>query len=119
MLRDQIQEFQKNGPALIAAGMMIVLTAILYPGVPIASAVLLIGYGALLTLFARPSRQELFGLMSLTVYASLGCLAVAAQTHAATGGLGYVLMADHLLATALLALLIKTVLQRLSFSSTQ
>ncbi len=117
MLRDQLQEFSKNGPALIAAGMMVVLTAILWPGVPIASAVMLIGYGAMLTVFARSGRQELLGLMSLAVYASLGCLAVAAQTHAATGHLGYVLMADHLLATAMLALLIKTALQRLRFCS--
>jgi len=98
--------------------MMVVLTAILWPGVPIAAAVMLIGYGAMLTLFARPGRQEGLALISLAIYTSLGCLAVAAQTHAAAGDLGTLLLADHLLATALLALLIRAALQRLSFFST-
>jgi len=119
--RAQLQEFSKSGPALIAAGMLVVLTALLWPGVPIASAIMSIGYGAMLTVFARPSRQDLLGLVSLAVYASLGCLAVAAQTHTGingpTGQVGYLHLTDHLLAMAMLALLIRMVLQRLSFFS--
>jgi len=118
----QFQDLSKNGPALIVVGMTIVLAALCWPGVPIAAAIMLIGYGALLTAFTRPGRQELLALISLAVYTSLGCLAVAAQTHAAingpTGRVELFHLADHLLATALLALQIKTVLQRLRFFAT-
>jgi len=121
MPSSHLDRLQPRGPALIAAGMAVVLTALLWPGVPIAAAVLLIGYGALLTVFARPGRQELLGLVNLAVYASLGCLAVAAQTHAGINGpmgrVGNLQLADHLVATVLLALLIKTTWQRLRFFS--
>ena len=119
MPSSHLDRLQPRGPALIAAGMAVVLAALLWPSVPIASAVMLIGYGALLTVFARPGQQELLGLVNLAVYALLGCLAVAAQTHAGINGtldrVSNLQLADHLVATVLLALLIRTTLQRLRF----
>lgn len=120
--RDLIHEFVNNGPAMIVAGLVVVFAALAWPGVPIAAAIMLIGYGAMVSVLARPARQELLGVLSLTVYASLGCLAVAAQTHAAvngpTGRFGVFILADHLAAALLLALLVRMVLRRSRFFST-
>ncbi len=96
-----LSDSQQRGPLLIAAGLAIVLGAQIWPGLPIASAIMLIGCGATTTVQAR---SELLHLMSLATYAMLGCLVVAAQTHAANR-VGGLLVADHLTAAALLVLL--------------
>ncbi len=119
--RDLMHEFVNNGPAMIVAGLAVVFAAMAWPGIPIAAAIMLIGYGAMVAVLARPVRQELLGVLSLAVYASLGCLAVAAQTHAAvngsTGRVGVFVLADHFAAATLLALLVRMVLRRSSFFS--
>jgi hypothetical protein len=69
------------------------------------------------TVFARSGRQELLGLLNLAVYISLGCLAVAAQTHAALAGptnqVGNLVLLDHGVAAALLTLMVRTAIRRL------
>jgi len=119
-IQELIRDIPKNGPTLIVTGMAVVLLAMLWPGVPIAAAVMLIGSGAMATIFARPGRQELLGLIGLAVYASLGCLAVAAQTHDGLNGpaerVGSMVLIDHALAAVLLALMIRATIRRLKHS---
>ena len=116
-LHNRFLEQPNTGPRLIVAGMSVVLLAMLWPGLPIAAAVMLIGCGAMNTLFSRPGRQELLGMLSLAVYASLGCLAVAAQTHAAinspAASVSVLLQIDHAAATVLLAIMIRATIRRL------
>ncbi|MCA9230483.1 MAG: hypothetical protein KDA57_07520 [Planctomycetales bacterium] len=115
--RRQMLNSFKNGPALIAAGLVVVFAALVWPGVPIAGAILLVGCGATLTLGTRRARQEWLLLANLAVYASLGCLAVAAQTQGAlngpTGQVSGLLLCDHLLALLLFAVLLRWVVRQL------
>ena len=111
-----LKNASQRGPALIAAGLSILLAAHVWPGVPIVSAIMLVGCGATVTVLARSQRQDVSGSLSLAVYAALGCFASAAQTHAAlmgpAGRLGAVQLLDLLLAVALLALLVRIVVRR-------
>ena len=111
-----IKRIDLEGPSPVKI-IDVVLLAMLWPGVPIAAAVMLIGCGAMNTLFSRPGRQELLGMLSLAVYASLGCLAVAAQTHAAINSpaarVSVLLQIDHAAATVLLAIMIRATIRRL------
>jgi hypothetical protein len=104
---------QSRGPLLICAGLAIVLLAQVWPAVPIAAAIVLIGWGATLSLCARSNCGAL-SVMSLFVYASLGCYTIAAQVHAAAngpqGGVGALLVVDHLLAVALFVTLARYVM---------
>ena len=109
---------KQAGPSLIGLGLSVVLAAHVWSSVPIAAAIMLIGYGATVSSLGRIGNQELLGLLNLTVYATLGCLTVAAQTHTAlngsTGRVGFLLAVDHVLAVALLAVLVRTVVRNVS-----
>lgn len=99
------RESEKRGAALIGAGLIIVAMAHWMGGAPIAAAIVLIGWGALLSVLSRP-RSELLGLMNLPVYGILVSIAIASQTHAAlhsdAGQVGLLLLVDHTLAMVLL-----------------
>jgi hypothetical protein len=91
-------EPKKRGAALIGVGLAVVVVAQLIAGVPIAAAIVLIGWGALLSIASGP-----MALLNLPVYGCLGSFAIASQTHAALGGrLSLLLLVDHALAMVLL-----------------
>lgn len=112
-----LPESRQRGPALICAGLAIVLVAQMWPRVPIASAIMLIGCGATVVVCTRLGRTELVALMNLTVYALLGCLVVATQIQAALSGpagrVGVLLVVDHLAAFLLLIIMVRIAIRRL------
>lgn len=68
-----------RGPLLIGTGLAIVLAAQLWPAIPLAAAISLIGLGATLTLQRR--HHELLLALNITIYASLVALAISAQIN--------------------------------------
>ena len=110
------QDSRQRAPALIFCGLAVVLWSQVWPVVPIASAVVLIGWGATLAVLNRAGRQEWLALTNLAVYLSLTCLTVVAQTNAAlTGPAGRVetlVLIDHLAAVALLVIVTRGVLRQ-------
>ncbi|NOY40393.1 MAG: hypothetical protein GXP26_00965 [Planctomycetes bacterium] len=96
-----------RGPAFIGVGLIVVLVAHLYPAVPIAAAMMLIGWGATQILGAGNNRNRLLLAINLAVYAALGCFVIAAQTHSALNDpasqVSLLLWADHVAALLLLA----------------
>ncbi len=99
------RESQKRGVLLIGVGLIIVAAAQWQTGVPIAAAIVLIGWGALLSIASGPRTGSL-GLLNLPVYGCLGSFAIASQTHAALNGdvgqLSLLLLVDHTLAMVLI-----------------
>ncbi len=97
---------QHHGPLWIGAGLGIILAAQIWPGVPVAAAIALIGCGATCVLLhkaavgrvtIRHQRWRLCG--SLLVYTALVGLAVGAELHLRCD---VIFLADALLAVALL-----------------
>jgi hypothetical protein len=110
----------KRGAALIVVGLAVVVVAQFEAGVPIAAAIVLVGWGALDNIASRP-RSGGLALLNLPVYGCLGSFAIASQTHAALGSnvdrLSLLLMVDHALAIVLLVgLTIHTVQRALQAS---
>lgn len=66
-----------RGPLLIGSGLAIVLAAQLWPAIPLAAAIALIGLGATLTL--KRHHNELLLALNFAIYASLVALAITAQ----------------------------------------
>ena len=107
-----------RGVLLIGVGLAVVLLAQVWPVVPIATALMVVGSGATLTLLARQGTGAgWLAWLNLAVYAMLGCFAIGAQAHAAvtgptgpTGQVGLLLMIDHTAAALLLVVLGRTVL---------
>lgn len=99
-------ESDRRGAALIGVGLAIVVLAQWQAGVPIAAAIVLIGWGALLSIASRP-HSGVLALLNLPVYGILGSLAIASQTHAAleseAGQVPLPLLMDHAMAIVLLA----------------
>ncbi len=104
-----------SGPAFIGVGLVVVLLAYLYPVVPVAAAMMLIGWGATQILGAGNNRSQLLLAVNLAVYAALGCFVIAAQSHSALHGpasrVRLLLWADHLAAILLLAAMAKWVIR--------
>jgi hypothetical protein len=98
-------ESKKRGALLIGVGLAVVAVAQWQAGVPIAAAIVLIGWGALLSIASGP-RSGSLGLLNLPVYGCLGSFAIASQTHAAlnsdVGQLSLLLLVDHTLAMVLI-----------------
>jgi hypothetical protein len=67
-----------SGPLFIGIGLAVVLAAQLWPAVPIAAAIALIGLGATLTL-ADCRQHGLVLMLNFAIYAALVGLAIAAQ----------------------------------------
>ena len=107
----------KCGAALIGLGLAIVVVAQLVVGVPVAAAMTLIGWGALLTILAA-TRVGVLALVNLVVYALLVSFTIASQTHAAQNGvegkLGLLTLTDNVLAGVLLIGLVWYTLHRTS-----
>ncbi len=96
------RDARKCGVALIGVGLVIVMAAQLAGGIPVAAAMALIGWGALLTVLT-----EALALVNLIVYAVLVGFTIASQTHAAqnsaAGQLSLLTTTDHVAAVLLLA----------------
>lgn len=67
-----------RGPLLIAGGLTVVLVAQLWPMIPVAAAISLIGLGATVTLARRPQSEPVL-VVNIVVYGALTLLAVGAQ----------------------------------------
>jgi hypothetical protein len=98
-------ESSKRGAALIGVGLAVVVAAQFKAGVPIAAAIVLIGWGTLISIASRP-RSGGLALLNLPVYGCLGSFAIASQTHVALGSdvgrLSLLLPVDHALAMVML-----------------
>lgn len=97
----------RNGPLLIAGGVLLIAAAQFWPSLPSVTAIALIGRGAILTIQSQPRtvRQDSLVLVNLTVYGVLVCLAIVAQSNivldrGSSASLGMLL--DHSLAIVLL-----------------
>lgn len=68
---------------MIAVGLLLVVLAQFWLRVPVVAALALVGWGAVLTLHQRPrtSRQDSLSIVHLTIYSSLICLAIVAQSN--------------------------------------
>jgi hypothetical protein len=77
---DVVQNNTDNrGPLLIGVGLAIVLAAPLWPAIPLAAAIALIGLGATLTLKQSRHHNELLLALNFAIYASITAVAIAAQ----------------------------------------
>jgi len=103
MLPTSLPTYPQLGPSMVGAGLAIVLVAQLVPGIPIASAILLIGWGA--AGWLTTTRSAASGLpwvvVNSMVYLMLGNLTLAAQLHAASKYESLLLRVDLLLAVLL------------------
>lgn len=109
---------RRRGPVLISVGLSTVVAAQIWPALPVVATIVLIGWGAILTLYASPrtARQDALSIINLTVYATLVCLAVIAQTHRASNSPGgrveLLTLVDHSAAIVLLLSLAAHVCRR-------
>ena len=111
-----------RGPRLVCLGLVVVVLALLWPAIPIASAVALIGWGSTLCLRqSNPERQLVLGVLHAAVYGSLACLAGGAQldrTSSSSGGLAeLVALVDLALAIVLVIALTKHIVDRFATTS--
>ncbi len=114
------QYFWQRADVLIGAGLLIIFAAQFWAGLPLVTAIALVGRGAIQMLRSRPrtSRQDSLLVIHLSVYGTLICLAIVAQsnvvlqTSSAQVSLGMLL--DHAVAIVLLVGLICGVFVRLS-----
>ena len=89
---------------LIASGLGVMLLAQYVGGVPIASALAVVAWGAVQLASSRPNRRALVA-VNTAIYVSLVGFAIASQTHAAQSqhdSMGLLTLADHALAIVLL-----------------
>jgi len=109
-----------GGPALLGSGLLIVVLAQFWPGWPVVTGIALVGWGALVALNASPRsrRQDSLSMVNLTVYSSLGCLAIVAQSHAVlrqgADSVSPAMLFDHAAAIVLMLGLAAHVVRRLS-----
>ena len=114
------QHLWKRGHANIGLGMLIIVAAQFWNVLPVVTAIALIGRGAILTLQARPrtSRQDSLLVGNLTVYGTLVCLAIVAQSNltmqASVARVSLGMLLDHAVAIVLVVGLIFSVYVRLS-----
>jgi len=109
--------FAQRGPMLIGAGLAIVFAAQLWPVVPIATAIMLIGCGATLTLLSRSRTGDgLLAWVNLVSYSLLVCLAIVGQADAVQGRVELPLLADHAAAAILLLVLARFLCRRVQAS---
>lgn len=113
------QPLSQRGHALIALGVFIILAAQLWSSLPVVAAIALIGRGAVLTLQQQPrtSRQDSLVVISLSIYGTLVCLAIVAQSNAVlqhASRVSLLMLLDHALAIVLSLGLVCSVFTRLS-----
>ncbi len=111
-----------HGPLIIGVGLVVILAAQLWPGIPIAAPIALIGYGATYVLqkaatqdranSPRHQRWRLCG--SLLIYAALVGLAIGAELHLRLDAVFFV---DALLAILVLLHTTQVVFQRTDSAS--
>ena len=114
------QYFWQRADVLIGAGLLIIFAAQFWADLPLVTAIALVGRGAIQILRSRPrtDRQDSLLVINLSVYGSLICLAIVAQSNAvlqtssAQVSLGMLL--DHAAAIVLLVGLVCSVFARLS-----
>ena len=119
-MRNFWQQGWQQGNLLIGLGLALIVAAQFWTALPVVTAIALIGRGALLTLQSRPrsARQDTLAVVNLSVYSTLVCLAIVAQSNAvlqdslASISLGMLL--DHAVAIVLLLGLVCRVFLRLS-----
>jgi len=110
----------QQGNLLIGLGLALILAAQFWAVLPVVTAIALIGRGAILMLQSGPrsARQDSLAVVHLSVYGTLVCLAIVAQSNAvlqdslASAQLGMLL--DHAAAIVILLGLVCRVFQRLS-----
>ncbi len=114
------QRLWQRGDVLIGVGMLIVFAAQFWASLPVVTAIALVGRGAVQTLRSLPrtSRQDSLILLNLSVYGTLVCLAIVAQSNAvlqtSTTRASLGMLLDHAAAIVLLVGLICSVYYRLS-----
>ena len=114
------QHLWQRTHVLIGAGLLMIFAAQFWAGLPVVTAIALVGRGAIQSLRSRPrtGRQDSLLVINLSVYGSLICLAIVAQsnivlqTSSAQVSLGMLL--DHAVAIVLLVGLVCSVFVRLS-----
>jgi len=112
------QNAQQRGLLLIGFGLCALLAAQLFPVIPVAAAMMLIGCGATQLLASGTLRSLPLLAIHLMVYTTLIGLAIAAQSHTASSGparsISWMLWADHGVAVLLLLVTIKWLMERIS-----
>ena len=110
----------RRGPALLGLGMGLVICGQFYRDFPIVTAMAIVAWGAILTLYERPrtSRQDILSILNLVIYSSLVCLAIVAQSQHvlrhASGQVHPIMLLDHAAAIVVLLGLCVQVTRRLS-----
>ncbi len=113
------QHLWQRSHVLIGVGMLIIFAAQFWASLPVVTAIALVGRGAIQSLRSRPrtSRQDSLILLNLSVYGTLVCLAIVAQSNAVlqtSTGASLGMLLDHAAAIVLLVGLICSVFVRLS-----
>ncbi|MCG8451052.1 MAG: hypothetical protein MI725_15905 [Pirellulales bacterium] len=109
-----------RGPVLICAGLLLVVLAQFWSGCPVVTAMAVVAWGAMRTLHAEPRthRQDLLSIVNLTIYSSLVCLAIVAQSYAvmqrSSELVSLAMLLDHAAAIVLVLGLAAHVTRRLS-----
>ncbi len=114
------QHFWQRAHVLIGFGLLIIFASQFWAGLPVVTAIALVGRGAIQTLRSRPrtGRQDSLMVLNLSVYGLLASFAIVAQSNgvmqasAARASLGMLL--DHAVAIVLLVGLVCSVFARLS-----
>ena len=110
----------RRGPALLSLGLGLIVCGQFYRELPIVTAMAVVAWGALLTLYERPrtSRQDVLSILNLVIYGSLICLAIIAQSQFvlkhANGRVHPIMLLDHAAAIVFLMGLSIQVMRRLS-----
>jgi len=114
----------QRGYATIGLGVLLIVAAQFWTVLPVVTAIAMIGRGAILTLQSRPrtSRQDSLVVLNLTVYGTLVCLAIVAQSNtvlqASNARVSLGMLLDHATAIVLVTGLIFGVFYRLSQPTT-
>lgn len=78
MPRSFVSSSIHHGPTFIGVGLVVVLAAHLFSGIPIAAAIAIIGWGSMLTLRER-YMYEVVLVLNFAMYTGIVALAIAAQ----------------------------------------
>jgi len=113
------QHLWQRSDLLISTGILVILAAQFWASLPVVTAIALVGRGAIQSLRSGPrtSGQDSLILLNLSVYGTLICLAIVAQSNAvlqiSAARVSLSMLVDHALAIVLLVGLIGSVFFRL------
>ena len=108
------------GPLLICSGLFIIVLTHFWLDWPVVSGIALVGWGALRTLHSgsRSAGQDALSMVNLTIYSSLVCLAIVAQSQVVlkqgAEKASTIMLFDHAAAIMLILGLASHVARRLS-----